>query len=287
MSSKNQNAIRLLIIEDDPDDLLFLKENLGDSEHSKYNISATENLTKAAELLASGEFDLILLDLGLPESKGLETLSLMQKYIRNIPLIVITGLADEDTGAKAVQMGAEDYLVKGTMSPALLSRSIRYAIERFSLSAELQKAKQLKKQEAELQTLDSLERSGSSKITGQSLGIKSLNEHSPGTFRSFVEKLGEIMDKSVETRAYRVDYDLTADLRALADDLGFAFANPQDVVEVYSVALKDKMQAATYEASQVYLEEGRILLLKMMGYLLSFYRKYVPVNMIYKNEKKR
>jgi DNA-binding response OmpR family regulator len=286
MGRKNQNAIRLLIIEDDPEDLIFLKENLRDSELSKYDISASENLTKAIELLASGKFDIILLDLGLPESKGLETLSRIQKYFRNIPLIVITGLANEDIGIDAVQMGAEDYLVKGTMSPALLTRSIRYAIERFRLSAELQKTKQLRNQEAELQTLGSMEKSNTLKVTEQLLGLKSLHEHSSDTFQRFTKDFGKIMDKAFETRAYKVDFDLTAELRALADDLGFSFANPQDVVEIYSTALKEKMQPATYEASQVYLEEGRILLLKIMGYLLSFYRKYVPVSMIYKNEKR-
>lgn len=279
-------TIKILCIEDNPGDARFIRELLVDDSLKNYELTHYESFDSYEKNQDVVAFDVVLLDLSLGDSSGTDTIERMLNLLPDTPIIVLTGTKNEELAEKTIQMGAQDYLVKGDINTSLLTRSIRYSIDRYQLSVELAISKQLEKQQIELQTLAELEKSGSSKITGLTLGIRSLHEHSPTAFQGFVQNFGELMDKALEMRAYKVDYDLTSDLQLLANDLGFSFANPQDLVEIYSSALKEKMQSATYEASQVYLEEGRILLLKVMGYLLSFYRKYVPVNMIYKTEKK-
>jgi len=85
------------------------------------------------------EFDLIIVDLGLPDSQGLATFCKMCSHAAETPIIVLTGLADEEAGMKAVKQGAQDYLVKGQIDGRLMYRSIMYSIERFRLERELKK----------------------------------------------------------------------------------------------------------------------------------------------------
>ena len=92
------------------------------------------------EQLEGGGFDLILLDLGLPDSFGLDTFSKVYSHSPRVPIIVLTGLDDSDIALKAVSEGAQDYVVKGDFSGRLLEKAIRYAIERQKLILKLQEA---------------------------------------------------------------------------------------------------------------------------------------------------
>ena len=87
-------------------------------------------LSSGLQRLAEGGADLVLLDLGLPDSQGLDTYSKTQSQFPSVPIVVLSGLLDEAVAIKAVRAGAQDYLVKGQIEGNLLFRSIRYAIER-------------------------------------------------------------------------------------------------------------------------------------------------------------
>jgi sigma-B regulation protein RsbU (phosphoserine phosphatase) len=126
----DRGRVRILLIEDDPDDVWVMRNLLSDRWEGQYELVHVELLSAALELCAEQQFDVILLDLTLPDSHGLETFFSVSSQAGEMPIVVLSGLKDESAAMKAVQAGAQDYLVKGQMDDNLLVRSIRYAIER-------------------------------------------------------------------------------------------------------------------------------------------------------------
>ena len=135
--------INVLLIEDNPDDARLIDIMLAQVRGVMFNLTWAENLTEGLAHLTAEGTDVILLDLGLPESTGLETLNrIFLKAPKKLPaLVVLSGLADETIGVQAVQLGAQDYLVKGRGDSALLARAIRYAIERSQTEEALRQAR--------------------------------------------------------------------------------------------------------------------------------------------------
>jgi phosphoserine phosphatase RsbU/P len=125
-----KRRIRILLVEDDPDDVWVMRNLLGDRWDEPFDLVQVELLSAAIQRCAEEPFDVILLDLTLPDGRGLETFFSMHAHAGDVPIVVLTGLSDERIAVKAVQAGAQDYLVKGQVNDRLLVRSIRYAIER-------------------------------------------------------------------------------------------------------------------------------------------------------------
>lgn len=129
--------IKILYVEDNLDDRIILEEYLADS----INVSSIENCTSIASsvaLLESHDFDLILLDLSLPDAHGIEAVTkLIEVTNSSVPIIVLTGLNDHKLALKALNHGAQDFLVKGDYNTILLNKAIRYSIERHKVQFEL------------------------------------------------------------------------------------------------------------------------------------------------------
>lgn len=126
----DERRVRILLVEDDPDDVWLIRNLLGDRWDGPFELVHVELLSAALDLCARGEIDVLLLDLSLPDSRGLETFLRVYAAAGDIPIVVLTGLNDEQVAIKAVQAGAQDYLVKGQVDDRVLVRSVRYAIER-------------------------------------------------------------------------------------------------------------------------------------------------------------
>ena len=130
-------ATRLLIVEDDHRYARVLGELLT-SGTLNLEIAHVTRIDEACHRVDSGDVDLVVLDLGLPDAEGLQSLAALQGCVTEIPVVVLTGRADEELALDALKRGAEDYLVKDDITPDLLDRSIRYARERRrALRAEL------------------------------------------------------------------------------------------------------------------------------------------------------
>ncbi|MHC5935563.1 PAS domain-containing hybrid sensor histidine kinase/response regulator [Nostoc sp.] len=127
MAGKN---IKVLLVEDNSSDVFLLQEFLKEVTTVVVNLMPVERLSEALNYLANEIFDVILLDLSLPDSQGLETFVIAHHQAKATPIIVLTGLDDETLAIRAMQQGAQDYLVKGQVTGDLLVRSMRYAIER-------------------------------------------------------------------------------------------------------------------------------------------------------------
>ncbi len=129
-SAADRPNIQILLVEDDPDDVWVMRNLLGDRWDGPFKLTHVELLSAGLERLSEVAFDIILLDLSLPDSQGLETFFTMHANAADVPIVVLSGYNDESIAVRAVQAGAQDYLVKGQVDDNLLVRSIRYAIER-------------------------------------------------------------------------------------------------------------------------------------------------------------
>ena len=134
------DQMRVLLIEDDPDDIILVKEALADVSLGKIKLEYTGRLSRGLIELSSHPYDVVLLDLNLPDSQGLETLKTVIKSYPKVPVVVLSGLADDITTIEAVRRGAQDYLVKGDISGPTLVRVLRYAIERKQAEAVLRES---------------------------------------------------------------------------------------------------------------------------------------------------
>ena len=130
-------VLKVLLIEDNPGDAFLIKFYLGESLSPKFDFFHAENIRTADDLLSKNTFDIILMDLNLPDSLGLDTIKkVLEKYPNNL-VIVLTGLVDEKVGLETVRFGAQDFLVKGKFDGKVLISSIMFAFERFNLNKEL------------------------------------------------------------------------------------------------------------------------------------------------------
>ncbi len=107
--------------------------------------------------------------------------------------------------------------------------------------------------------------------TAQTFGLTSLHVAHPERFDELVQRYGELLDLVLEQRAYKVDHRISQSLRSMAEQLGLLRAGPRDLIEIHTTILKTKSAAAPPQEVQAYAEEGRITLLELMGYLVSYY----------------
>jgi diguanylate cyclase (GGDEF)-like protein len=119
-----------LLVEDNPGDARLFRENLAESGAYQYELTCAANLDAAIRRLDNEQYDLIVLDLTLPDSRGISTLTSVRMHAPQVPVILHTTVNDEALAVTALQNGAQDYLIKGQVDGSMLSRSIRYAIER-------------------------------------------------------------------------------------------------------------------------------------------------------------
>jgi diguanylate cyclase (GGDEF)-like protein len=147
------SRIDILLVEDNLADARLLREALREAGDVYARMEHASNLDEAFERIRNESFDVLLLDLGLPGTQGLDTLRRVYAMFSEIPIVVMTGLDDEEIAVRAVQAGAQDYLVKGQVDPRVLLRTLRHAIERHRMITELDLAR---RREHYLATHDSL-----------------------------------------------------------------------------------------------------------------------------------
>ena len=123
------SVLKILLIEDNPDDVFFIRTMLSDTVEDII-IEHFDRFEDGLAALKNGNIDIILLDLALPDSQGMDGLKVLQQKFSSLPIIVLTGLSDEHAGIIAVHEGAQDYLIKDQINSNFLIKAIRYAMER-------------------------------------------------------------------------------------------------------------------------------------------------------------
>ncbi len=148
MSFDAGDGLDILLVEDNPGDAKLFEHHLQRSPSGSFppaRVTHIQSLADATERLETNDYDVVLLDLGLPQSSGLSTLDRYNEAIAEtesidpVPVIVLTGLRDDSAAVEAIERGAQDYLVKDNVDETVLNRSIRYALERHAQQQELRR----------------------------------------------------------------------------------------------------------------------------------------------------
>jgi signal transduction histidine kinase len=137
-----ENVIHILLIEDNLGDIRLIQEMIKDLENTTIRLIVQKDLSTGIQYLNQHKFHLILLDLSLPDSHGIDTIERILKRVDEIPIIVLTGTDNLMLAIEAVKSGAQDYLIKGNINRMLLERSIYYSIERHKIMEKLKKSEE-------------------------------------------------------------------------------------------------------------------------------------------------
>ena len=165
--------MRVLLIEDNEDDACLIREVLAERSAAAIDVEWVDRLGSGLMRLAQGHIDAVLLDLSLPDSRGLGTFDNVHAQAPEVPIVVLTGLDDERTGVQAVQRGAQDYLVKKQLDGDSLGRALRYAIERHRVDSQLrQSTEQMRALTGHLETVREDERTRIARELHDELGQK-------------------------------------------------------------------------------------------------------------------
>lgn len=132
-------TLTILVVEDNPGDFDLISEYLSEVNRASYELIPCGSLQQAKEKLLVNTLDAILLDLSLPDSSGIGTVSNMRSLSDRLPIIVLTGIDNDEIGEQSIQQGAQEYLAKNELNGRLLSRVIKYAIKRKQMDLKLEK----------------------------------------------------------------------------------------------------------------------------------------------------
>ena len=271
-----RDLCRILLIEDEPTTVKLIQRLLlkapqcSLAEGLTFALTQAQDLQETAEKLAGEKFDLILLSLEISVPPGLNILVKTRELAAAIPIVVQTTSNDEKLVVKAFQLGADGYIQLNNIDSSLLVYQIRVAIERQQYILNLKH----QQQEEEFRELEQLIKGGQTSITAKMFGSEAIRQSIPDIFQELVQNYGDLLDLALEEQAYKVEHNLSERLRSLADKLGFLKASPRDVVDIHTTTLRKKNQDVTLAKAQAYVSEGRLMVLELMGYLVSFYRKY-------------
>ena len=131
-----KDGLRILLIEDNPGDADLIREYLSTSVNIVFQLECQTRMSDALKCLSENTYDLIILDLGLPDCSGISSVEKLKQTDKNVPFIVLTGNNDEQIGIAAVKAGAQDYLIKNELTSRHLISAVRYAMERHALKNE-------------------------------------------------------------------------------------------------------------------------------------------------------
>lgn len=248
----------ILVIEDNLADVRVLQELL--EEHSYHDIVVkwAESLSGGMERLNLGSIDAVLLDMNLPDSRGLNSFLTLYEHFPNIPIVILTGEHDEDLAAQTVRAGAQDYLPKFPVNVDLVVRSVRYSIERHRLQKELLNARHREEHHREMTTMKSL----------TSVEVK----------RKVLGRLDMIEEYAKKIRDYLVHKD--GDPITTAKELALEFyaqdRSGKEVVQVHLKAMEHLTNGLEVEKIKILAERGRMLVLGVLANLVDHYKENRP-----------
>ncbi len=200
-----QSQIKLLLVEDSPSDAALVEEALMQSGLARFVFTHVETLGEGLKQLRQPNFDVLLLDLTLPDSMGPETFLRARVEAPSLPIVVMTSIDDEAIGLEAVRHGIQDYLIKGQLDGRQTGRAIRYAIERKRSEEAIKAAEEALQQEKDQLEVKVRERTASLSVVNQALESEILQRQRAEQAHQLVQRR---LSEAQETERGRISREL-------------------------------------------------------------------------------
>lgn len=266
-------AFRILVVSDgvDPDggqtDAVAAQARV-----AGHDVQWVSDHREALALLDHEDVDLVLLDATDGGESAITPVSLLRNRAPLVPIIVLAPSVDEMTTSRLLRAGAEDCLVNTDGFAHSLARAIHHAIDRSRYQAANPAARGLDARDAEFSTLRTLCGPLPLPVTGRSFGDRPFPERAREVYGTLVDGYGALLDGALERRRSGDSAPFEERVDRLVDKLGAYNAGPRDIIELHKLAIEKRVPGASSQRARAYIEEGRLLLLQVMGQLVSFYR---------------
>lgn len=267
------DPISILLVEDDSDDAQLVASLLGGDRAPRFSVTCRHNLAAALDEMGNSVPDAVLLDLSLPDSQGFEGLREISRRHRSVPVVVLTGLADAEAGLDALGLGAEDYLLKNGLERELLVRALRYARERRALHCQLEELREQERRDREQAVLERLLAAPRTAVTARYYGADDLAASAPQLYTELVTRYSQLMETHFSSASRDGDRTVSRELQVMSESLGLMYAGPRDVIRMHQEALRRQTATATEALARAMGNEGRLMLVELMGNLLAWYRR--------------
>jgi DNA-binding NarL/FixJ family response regulator len=266
--------VALLLVEDDDADAGIIRADLERRAPQAVAVRRAATLREALDALRDSVPDVVLLDLGLPDAAGLEGLDAIRAEHPDVPVVVITGNADDGMPRAALRRGAQDYLLKGEIDGTAVGRAVGYAMERQRLTTQVAELEAQAEQARELRELERLARDAGTAITARMYDAGRLAEVSPALFARCRDRYADALEVAWRDLRYSGDDAHLDELVAgLAESLGGLGAGPRDVIDLHRSVISGRVDGVGRRQARALREEGRFLVLRVMGLLVDHYRR--------------
>jgi response regulator RpfG family c-di-GMP phosphodiesterase len=255
----------VLIVDDDP----TIGSVLGDVLQPTYETRSVTSAKAALVILQEVDVAIVLADQQMPEMTGLELLAEMRRVKPTAVGVLLTAYADLDDAMRAINsVRVIGFLTKPWDEQELLS-VVERALEAHETLISLSRPSGAN----EIRLLEVLS-NAPTPVTAQRFGVLPLQRAMPREFDQLVLVYTEILGKALDQRAFKVDHRTSQTLQELADQLGALSAGPRDIVDLHVTALKRRLLRVGGDQATALTEEGRLLVLELMGHLVTYYRSY-------------
>ncbi len=282
----------ILIVDDD----MNVTRSLARSLRDQFVVFTANSAAEALELIASEDIAVVLTDQRMPGLTGVELLERAQHIRPDAVGIIISGYTDVVALVDAINLGTVRGYVPKPWDVAELRHRLDNAVRTYRASflnrevlhSSASAISQMQDEIADLYRARDMVASGEAsrlflaedepqQREREQLAASGahLHDRMPEVFQQFILRYAELLDLALDQRAFKVDHHLSDKLRALSKRLGQLRAGPRDLVEIHSKALKKKVAGSTPNRKQAAAEEGRLLLLELMGYLTTYYRLHL------------
>ncbi len=251
-----RTLLKVLLVEDDPDHAEFVKLSLAEADLTTFELERADNLAAALDRLQGSHYDVILLDLELPDACGFEALSEVRDRYPDIPVAVLTSNSDPRVGVEAASKGAHDYLYKGDMNARTLERAIRYAVHHQELFLQLRWFNGLLDQKNdELQAANGL-------LNRTNEDLHAANELADGR-NDELETMNDLLDQKnnqLQTANELLDKknaklaELYETAQQFVDNVSHEFRTPLTVIKEYASIMRDGLAGQVTEQQRDFLD---------------------------------
>lgn len=256
---------RVLLVEDNPGDALLVTEMFDQAEPDRYQVVHVPRLADAIDTLRTEDVDVVVLDLRLEDSSGLDGVRVLREAASQVPIVVLTGSDDEQLALACIDAGAQDYLAKAEARAHTLQRAIGYAITRI-------REAQLHELQKTLERYRALSSSAQgTTVTAALAGSGAVSVRHPDAFETLVRAYGTLLEPYLQRRSETVNAP-RRDLERIVTELGDAGGGPRDLLDLHVTALDRAIAIQPDPHSRSIVFEARLLALEMMGLLVDYYR---------------